>query len=394
MLRCESFMLRALMVPSPQPPLRTWHHTSMLAKTCPEHHDPAIVDAMCRWHTGVPLPALEHVVLEAEAGKRLTRVAGMQFAQLGTKSQAENAVKRDALLVNGEAVEKSRIVRAGDILTFQPPTAAVPDRQQLESRARFVEHLRSQGMRAVYEDDHLAVVFKPPGIHTKTGTNGKYAALEDALAAELVPPPEASGDALPLPLVMHRLDVPVSGLCLVSKTRGAAVSLSRQFAARGVQKTYHALLVGRPRQRAMELTEPIDGMAASTSLEVLETTPHPQWGHLSLVRMMPHTGRTHQLRVHAAGLGCPIVGDDFYWATAAEARARHADPEQRSMPPIRKTGGLFLQSCGVKFAHPAPDRGIGSVEVMVARAPKFGALLARARRASVYQVVDESVEGP
>ena len=103
-----------------------------------------------------------------------------------------------------------------------------------------------------------------------------------------------------------------------------------------------------------------------------------------MVRMMPHTGRTHQLRVHAAGLGCPIVGDDFYWEVAAEARRRHSDPSERHLPPIRKTGGLFLQSCGVRFSHPARAEGLGSVEVMVARAPKFGALFERARKACAY----------
>ena len=98
----------------------------MLAKSCPDHHDPAVVEAMLRWHTGVLPPALEHTVSEAEAGERLTRIAGQRFAQLGTKSQAENAVKRGALLVNNEEVEKARKVKLGDTLTFQPPTAAVP----------------------------------------------------------------------------------------------------------------------------------------------------------------------------------------------------------------------------------------------------------------------------
>jgi len=132
--------------------------------------------------------------------------------------------------------------------------------------------------------------------------------------------------ALPLPLVMHRLDVPVSGLCVVAKTRRAALDLARQFEQREVQKVYHAVLVGRlPRLtspvRTQRIEEPIGGLSASTDVDVLEVTPHVQWGWLTTVRMMPHTGRTHQLRLHAArALGCPILGDDLYWDAAAEVR--------------------------------------------------------------------------
>ena len=133
------------------------------AKTCPEHHDPAIVLAMLRWHSEEVPPPLKYTITEEEAGERLTRVAGNRFALLGSKSQAENAVKRSALLVNGEVVEKSRRVKAGDEISLQPLAVTAPDSKRLESRARFVEHLRSQGLRVLYEDDAAAVVFKPAG---------------------------------------------------------------------------------------------------------------------------------------------------------------------------------------------------------------------------------------
>ena len=119
------------------------------------------------------------------------------------------------------------------------------------------------------------------------------------------------------------------------------------------------------------------------SLEIVcgeRVTPHAQWGHLSWVRMSPLTGRTHQLRLHAAGLGCPIVGDDLYWGHAAAARRSRGGAE--ALPPVRASGGLFLQSCGVAFAHPDPQRGL--VQVMVGEAPKFGALRARARSGAQY----------
>lgn len=357
----------------------------LLAKTCPDTHDPAIVSAMLAWHSDRPPPRLHHTVTEDESGARLTRVGGSRFAPLGTKSQAEHAVRRGDLLVNGLAVEKSRRVQQGDVLQLQPPAAARPSEKRLHARARFVEHLRSQGLRVLHEDEAVAVVFKPPGIHTKAGSNAKFAALEDALTAELSPPPRDAPDALPLPLALHRLDVPVSGLCLVAKTRSAAVELGRQFAAREVAKVYHALLVGRPPVDQacggrLEIRAPLQGQPAASTLEVLSVTPHAQWGHLSWVRMSPLTGRTHQLRLHAAGLGCPIVGDDLYWGHAAAARRSRGGAE--ALPPVRASGGLFLQSCGVAFAHPDPQRGL--VQVMVGEAPKFGALRARARSGAQY----------
>lgn len=334
-------------------------------------HD-AVITALLRWHATPATPSsTTHTVTAAEAGERITLLAGSAFDDLGSKSQSRAAIKKGRLLLNGGVVESSRRVKLGDVLDYTPASSSfdTTDAERLQSLARFCTHLQGQGMRTPYEDDDVAIVYKPAGVHTKSGTNRRYAAFEDAIPAELSLPP-ASKPRLPQPLVMHRLDVPVSGLCVVAKTRPAAMHIAKQFEERRVSKWYHALLVGVPDERIMEIDDPIDGLPSRTELEVLSVTPHAQWGHLTSVRMKPVTGRTHQLRIHAAeALRCPIVGDDLYWERAGAGA-----------PALRKSGGLFLQSCGVRL-----ELLDGSeLTVSVPEARKFRALRSRAESGAAY----------
>ena len=174
----------------------------------------------------------------------------------------------------------------------------------------------------VYEDEELLVVNKPSGLLT---VPGRSAALQDCVVTRLrLRYPDATG-----PLVVHRLDLDTSGLLLVAKTLATASALQRLFSRREIDKHYVAWLEGTVSadhghitlplrvdidDRPRNIHDPVFGKAADTEWRVL-AREHGR----TRVRFTPHTGRSHQLRVHAAhpqGLDAPIVGDRLYGRTA------------------------------------------------------------------------------
>jgi tRNA pseudouridine32 synthase/23S rRNA pseudouridine746 synthase len=180
----------------------------------------------------------------------------------------------------------------------------------------------------VYEDDHLAVINKPAEFLSVPGKTISDSVLERVRNRY----PEATG-----PLIVHRLDMSTSGLLLIAKTNEVYLNLQSQFIKRTIQKRYVALLEGRltKDKGVIDLPLRVDldnrpnqlvcyeyGKPAQTKWEVIERRAYQ-----TLVYFYPITGRTHQLRVHAAhpgGLNTPIVGDDLY-GTKADRLYLHAE---------------------------------------------------------------------
>ena len=171
-------------------------------------------------------------------------------------------------------------------------------------------------LEIIYEDDWIVAINKSPEYLSVPGKNPQPNSLED-LKKYL---PQADG-----PLLVHRLDMSTSGILLAAKTKLMHQRLQRQFVLRKVKKTYMAILDGTPKDALGEIKLPLrvdlddrprqlvcyeHGSFAHTSYEVLSSE-----NGQTRILFYPHTGRTHQLRVHAAhhlGLNCPIKGDDLY----------------------------------------------------------------------------------
>ncbi|MFR6417969.1 MAG: RluA family pseudouridine synthase [Parabacteroides distasonis] len=208
---------------------------------------------------------------------------------------------------------------------------------------------RETKLDILYEDDYLLVINKPEGMLSVPG-KGDADSVYQRLSILY---PEATG-----PIIVHRLDMATSGLLLAAKTKEAHQNLQAQFKNRTIQKRYIALLEGEVPQDEGEIRlplcpDPLDrpqqivseefGKPALTHYRVLERTSGK-----TLIAFYPQTGRTHQLRVHAAhpqGLHCPILGDELYG---------------------RKAERLYLHAEYLAFTHP-----ITSERIEIQKSPAF-----------------------
>jgi tRNA pseudouridine32 synthase/23S rRNA pseudouridine746 synthase len=194
--------------------------------------------------------------------------------------------------------------------------------------------------QVIYQDDHLLVLDKPSGL---LAVPGRGPELQDCLSARV----QAE---LPEALIVHRLDRDTSGLMVMALGGDAQRELSRQFAERTVEKRYVAVVFGCPQaaEGTIELPmrkdfdrpprhmiDPIAGRAAITSWRLIKRD-----GDRSRLEVQPLTGRSHQIRLHLATLGHPILGDNLY-----------AHPEALVMAPR-----LLLHAEQLSLAHPANGR--------------------------------------
>ena len=235
-----------------------------------------------------------------------------------TRKGIKKAVKRGEILLNGQPGQGSVFVKPGDLIEVVEP----------ESGKGF--KVFPIDLDVVYEDEWYAVINKPPGYPV---SGNYFKTIEHALPYNLKP--SAEKDALPFPLPCHRLDRSTSGCLLIAKTREARVKAGELFEKGEVDKMYHAVVVGEGVSDCY-LNFLINEKESLSSIKKIASSPSLSNDAVHLVELIPFTGRTHQLRIHCAEAGHPILGDPLYGTPKARLKGK----------------GLFLASTQLSFMHP------------------------------------------
>jgi 23S rRNA pseudouridine1911/1915/1917 synthase len=265
---------------------------------------------------------------------------------VGTRSQAKQLVDAGKVRVDGVVRKASFGLRAAMRVEVDLPLAPVTT---IEPEALPLDVL--------YEDADLLVIDKPPGMVVHPAPGARRGTVVNALVHRLGRL-EGVGAAL-RPGIVHRLDKDTSGVLVIARTAAALEALARQFRARTLHKRYLALVhgevrgregvidrpIGRdPRERKRMSTRSRQGRTALTRYTVLE-----RLRGATLLAVAPETGRTHQIRVHLAAVGHPIVGDAVY---GGRRRGMRAD----SAAVLAAVPRQALHAESLTFAHPANGR--------------------------------------
>jgi 23S rRNA pseudouridine1911/1915/1917 synthase len=299
------------------------------------------------------VPRLTVTVPEDAAGTRLDRFLA-ELPDVGSRTAAERLLASGGVLVGGASRAKSFRLEGGETVELDA-----------EAHAPVVlEPERIEGLRVVWEDEHLLVVDKPAGVVVHPAPGHRRGTLVHGLLDYA-----ARGGEPGRPGIVHRLDRDTSGLLVVARSEDAHRRLQRLIRRRAVERRYLVLVRGRPQSRRGRIEAPIGRDRRDPTRHSLDTaSPRAAVTHFELLELLREhallavdleTGRTHQIRVHLEAIGLPVSGDPVYGAAGDLGLERQ-----------------FLHAARLAFPHPFTDE---PVAVESPLPPDLSAALERAR---------------
>ena len=295
----------------------------------------------------------------APGGTRLDLALSQALPQY-SRSRLAGWVREGSVWVNGRTARPRDPVYGGEavLVRAQPAadTSVAPERMKID---------------VVYRDRHVLVVDKPAGLVVHPGAGNRSRTLQNGLLAM-----DSSLAAVPRAGIVHRIDKDTSGLLVVARTIEAHAALVEALREHDVEREYVALCVGaltgggtidrpigRHRTDRLRMTVRADGRPAITHYRLIERFPHH-----SLLRVQLETGRTHQIRVHLAHAGHPLVGDPLYGGRRQLTGGASAGQREA----LKSFGRQALHAARLSFAHPVSGK---PVDVTSALPADFESLL-------------------
>jgi 23S rRNA pseudouridine955/2504/2580 synthase len=295
-------------------------------------------------------------VTDDEAGMRLDRWFQRHFPEL-SHGALQKLLRTGQVRIDGKRTEGKDRVEPGQSVRLPPGvTNSPPPKPKASATSTVSDRDAAEIQRMViHRDDHVIVLNKPPGLAVQggSGTEKHVDGMLDALRFGFEQRPR----------LVHRLDKDTSGLLLIARTGQAAKRLTESFRDRETEKLYWAIVVGVPpkkegtvdlplakrpgaRDRELMQVDEENGLKAITHFREVDRAGR----RAALLALWPKTGRTHQLRVHCAEMGCPILGDRKYGgeeallATVADARRLHLHALRLSLPHPSGKGELKAEA--------------------------------------------------
>jgi 23S rRNA pseudouridine1911/1915/1917 synthase len=256
-----------------------------------------------------------------------------------SRSMVQKLIKENRVFVNGKNEKESYKIKANDNITIQ---IEEPKSSKLEAQ--------DIPLDIIYEDNDIIVINKPKGMVVHPGNGNPDNTLVNAVLAHCKGSLSGIGGEI-RPGIVHRIDKDTSGLIIVAKNDKSHINLSEQIKNHEVTKIYTALVkgnisedeatidmpIGRDKKDRKKMSVTRDGKEAVSHIKVVK-----RYGNYTLIRVKIDTGRTHQIRVHMAKIGHPVVGDEVYSSGKNEFGVK----------------GQMLHSTILKFKHPISGKEI------------------------------------